>query len=163
MSKPSLPAPVPRASLTLIAREKGTERSWSFERGGAAVTLREGALGGKSKQTEKTFDSEAEALAFCEKSLRAKVEKGSFAVELGLRAVPLAALQAELKVAGSAEPTARVLVHDGDLVIPHDLILDDGFGLLAPEKDAPSPLVGLLVRARHRAPLGLLRREDAAV
>lgn len=160
MSSPSLPAPAPRASLALIAREKGTERSWSFERGGTAVTLREGPLGGKSKQTEKTFDSDAEALAFCDKNLRAKVEKGYFSAELGLRVVLLSELHSELKVAGSAEATARVLVHDGDLVIPHDLILDDGFGLLAAEKDAPAPLVGLLVRGTLTIEGCLLNFED---
>lgn len=161
MSNTSLPAPAPRASLTLVARENEKERAWSFERSGTAVTLREGPLGGKSKQTEKAFETEAEALAFCDKSLRAKVEKGYFSAELGLRAVPLSALQAELKVAGDAESaTARVLVHDGDLVIPHDLILDDGFGLLSAEKDALSPLVGLLVRGTLTIEGCLLNFED---
>ncbi|NVI98520.1 hypothetical protein HV824_10340 [Myxococcus sp. AM009] len=161
MPDSKLPAPAPRASLSLVSREKGTERTWSFERSGTAVTLREGPLGGKSKQTEKVFETEAEALAFCDKNLRAKVEKGFFSAELGLRAVPFSELQAELKVAASAESaTARVLVHDGDLVVPHDLILDDGFGLLSPEKDAPSPLVGLLVRGTLTIEGCLLNFED---
>ncbi|NOJ77924.1 hypothetical protein HNV28_06130 [Myxococcus xanthus] len=160
MSNSSLPAPSPRAALALIAREKGTERTWSLERGGTVVTLREGPLGGKLKQTEKAFETEAEALAFCDKSLRAKVEKGFFSAELGLRVVPFSELQAELKVAGNGESdTARVLVHDGDLVIPHDLILDDGFGLLAPEKESP-PCVGLLVRGALTIEGCLLNFED---
>nr|BDT31054.1 leucine-rich repeat-containing protein [Myxococcus sp. MH1] len=158
MSNSSLSAPSPRASLSLVAREKGAVRAWSFERAGAAVTFREGPLGGKSKQTEKTFETEAEAMAFCEKSLRAKVEKGYFASELGFRAVPVEQVRAELKVADAAE--GRVLVHDGDLVIPHDLILDDGFGLLAPEQDAQAPLVGLWVRGALTVEGCLLNFED---
>ncbi|AEI63027.1 leucine-rich repeat-containing protein [Corallococcus macrosporus] len=161
MPNTSLPAPAPRASLALVAREKGAARSWSFERGGTVVTLREGPVGGKSKQTEKTFGTEAEAVAFCDKSLQAKVEKGYFSSELGLRAVPLSEVQAELKVADNAEPAdARVLVFDGDLVVPHDLVLDEGFGLLAPEKDAPSPYVGLLVRGSLTIEGSLLNFED---
>jgi hypothetical protein len=86
---------------------------------------------GRSRHSEQVLADPPAALAYARKQVGARVAKGMFASDVVFERVRWSEVSAQIKVAGNGEePDSIVLVHRGDLRVPHDLLLDYRTGLL---------------------------------
>ncbi len=92
---------------------------------GARVDI-ETTRGGKTRATAKAL-----AHVFARQAGGARVAKGMFSRDVVFERVGWAEVKDRMRMAGnSARPDDVVLVHRGDLRVPHDLLLDYRTGLL---------------------------------
>lgn len=97
---------------------------------GARVDI-ETTRGGKTRATEKSLADATAAHVFARKQVSARVAKGMFSRDVVFERVRWAEVKDRMRMAGnSARPDDVVLVHRGDLRVPHDLLLDYRTGLL---------------------------------
>lgn len=137
-----------RPSIQLVGYEGGGKTLWRAERSGTTVELEHGPAGAAGKRETKTFADEAAARTYLAKQLAVRIERGYHA-ELPFQIARWAEVKAEVSpwLAGNSEDDDdRVLVHDGDLTVPHALGLDYRRGLLALADEREPPFAGVIVR-----------------
>jgi predicted DNA-binding WGR domain protein len=137
-----------RPPLALVGYEGGGKTFWSAERNGTSVALHHGASSTAGKREAKTFADEATARAFFARQVAIRIDRGYHA-ELPFQIARWAEVKGEVSpwLAGNSEQDGdRVLVHDGDLTVPHALWLDYRRGLLALPDEHEAPFAGVIVR-----------------
>lgn len=137
-----------RPSFQLVGLEGGGQKFWGCQRSGTTVELHHGAAGSDGKRESKTFADEAAARAFVAKQVAARIERGYHA-QLPFAVRTWAEMKGEVSpwLAGNGEnDDYRVLVHDGDAVVPHALWLDYRRGLMALADENDEPFAGIVVR-----------------
>ena len=125
-------------------------RFWRWERSGATVSQEHGVVGSEAdaKRESKAFADEAKAQAFVAKQLSAHLDRG-YCVELPFTVRTWEEVKGEIgpHLPGNGEEDDyRVLVHEGDAVIPHGLWLEYRRGLLALLDEDEEPFAGVYVR-----------------
>lgn len=151
-----------RPSLELVGYEGGGKKFWRAERNGTSVELEHGPIGAAGKRDSRTFADEAAARTYFSKQLAVRIDRGYHA-ELPFQIVRWAEVKDEVSpwLAGNSEQDDhRVLVHDGDLTVPHALWLDYRCGLLALADESEEPFAGVLVRGNLAIEGCLFNNED---
>lgn len=145
-------------AVRLLGPDVAARRAWSCAREGAQLTIEEGPVDAPKVKTKVLATADA-AVAAMAKLVRDKVGEGFYARDLAFDAVALSAVRGELAVS-VAHDDDRVLVFPGDVAIPHDLILDFRWGLLAQASDDEAPFAGVLVRGNLTIDGALLNFEN---
>lgn len=145
-------------AVRLLGPDVAARRAWSCTREGAQLTIAEGPVDAPKAKT-KALATEDAAIAAMAKLIHGKVNEGFYARDLAFEAVELSAVRGELAISAAHEDD-RVLVFNGDVAIPHDLILDFRWGLLAQASDDDMPFAGVLVRGNLTIAGALLNFEN---
>jgi predicted DNA-binding WGR domain protein len=151
-----------RPSLHLVGYEGGGRTFWRAERNGTSVELHHGAIDTAGKRESRTFANEAAARAFFSRQAAIRIDRGYHA-ELPFQILRWAEVRDEVspRLAGNSESDDdRVLVHDGDLTVPHALWLDYRRGLLALADENEPAFAGVLVRGNLTIEGCLVNYED---
>lgn len=139
---------VPSSNRTRLVFEQGaSSKFWDCKVQGDRVLITYGRLGSQGKLQSKSFSTKEKAAGFARKSISEKVGKGYQSESLRFERVPWSTVKSRVRVAGNGESDDDiVLVHQGDLHIPHNLEMDYRRGLLQSPADSPDEVVvGILI------------------
>ena len=145
--------------VRLLGPEAAARRAWSCVRDGTQLAIEDGPLDGAARPKIKALATDDAATVAMAKLVRGKVAEGFYAHALAFEVAELADVRGELGVE-VAHDDDRVIVFPGDVVIPHDLILDFRWGLLAQSSNDAQPFAGVLVRGNLTIDGALLNFED---